>query len=84
MADRPVLFACVERTADDALRSVQRDQATDHARRRDLPPVGHEVYSGAGLTRFRSLPVGRRGRGFAETFESVAKKSAVGVKRMHV
>ncbi len=83
MADRPVLFTRTERTADHALGSVQRHQAPDHARL-DLPPVGRELGFGPGVTRLRSLAVGRRRRSCAETFESVAKKSAVGAKRMHV
>ena len=88
MADRPLALVRLERTADDALRSVQSHQAPDHARW--LPPVEQERLPGAirfGLAsrpgrgwRTRSSPV----IGLADPFERVAKKLAVGAKRMHV
>jgi hypothetical protein len=84
MADRPVFFSRLERTAEDTLRSVQRYQAADHARRLEVPPVGHERLGGVNLCGVERLPADWHGRSFAETFESVAKKSAVGTKRVHV
>ena len=90
MADRPLVLVRPERTADHTLRSVQSHQAPDHARWLDVPPVEPERLPDAirfGLAsrpdrgwRTRSSPLIR----LAYPFESIAKKLAVGAKRMHV
>ncbi len=77
MADRPVLFAGVKRAAQDALRSIQLHQSPDHARRLGLPSVGHEFFSGLNGRSFGSVHGYRCGRSLAQTFESIAKKTAI-------
>jgi hypothetical protein len=76
--------------ADDALRSVQSHEAPYHARWLDLAPVEQEwlpadILFGLAFRASRE----RRTRssrviGSANPFESIAKKLAVGAKRMHV
>src|SRR5579872_4700459 len=90
MADRPLLLVHPERATDDALRSVQSYKAPDDARRLGLPPVEQERLRGVILLALAS-PAGRdrqprsaRVVRLADPFESVAKKLAVGAKRMHV
>jgi hypothetical protein len=62
MADRPLLLACLERTADDALCSIQRNQAPDDARRLEPLPLASNAFPPVCSASRRSTPteVGKR------------------------